>query len=104
MIIFQSTRFPRFTTMDPERGNMGETQETREFKKISLVTKELKTITKELKKLGSGPATGEEERVARNRLFQRISVCVGLMGGNPALFNNRNPPEHEQQPELLPEW
>ena len=89
--------------MDPERGNMGETQETREFKKISLVTKELKTITKELKKLGSGPAMGEEERVARNRLFQRISVCVGLMGGNAALFNNRNPPE-QLLPEQLPEW
>ena len=91
---------------------MGETQETpkleiatgdRDFKKISLVTKELKTITKELKKLGSGPATGEEERVARNRLFQRISVCVGLMGGNAALFNNRNPPE-QLLPEQLPEW
>ena len=98
--------------MDPERGNMGETQETpkleiatgdREFKKISLVTKELKTITKELKKLGSGPAMGEEERVARNRLFQRVSVCVGLMGGNAALFNNRNPPE-QLLPEQLPEW
>ena len=91
---------------------MGETQETpkleiatgdREFKKISLVTKELKTITKEFNNLGSGPATWEEERVARNRLFQRVSVCVGLMGGNAALFNNRNPPE-QLLPEQLPEW
>ena len=91
---------------------MGETQETpkleiatcdREFKKISLVTKELNTISKELKKLGSGRHTGEEERGARNRLFQRVSVCAGLMGGNPALFNNRNPPE-QLLPEQLPEW
>ena len=64
---------------------MGETQETpkleiatgdRDFKKISLVTKELNMITKEFKNLGSGPAMGEEERVARNRLFQRVSVWV----------------------------
>ena len=57
--------------MDPERGNMGETQETpkleiatgdRDFKKIRLVTKELKTITKELKKLGSVPAMGGKRK------------------------------------------
>ena len=99
--------------MDPERGNMGETQETpkleiatgdRDFKKISLVTKELKTSTKEFNKLGSGPATGEEERVTLNRLFQWLSVCVFLMmGGNTAFLNNRNPPE-QLLPEQLPEW